>query len=67
MSDDRIPAAKEKLQLQATVRQHQSTLTAQQVSVQRVVALRRTTIFDDDPTDPVLQFDRDPTDPIRTL
>jgi hypothetical protein len=30
-------------------------------------ALRVTTIFDDDPTDPILQFDRDPTDPIRRV
>jgi hypothetical protein len=67
MSDDRIPAVKEKLQLQAMIRQHQSTLTAQQVSVQRVAALRRTTTFDDDPTDPILQYDRDPTDPIRRI
>jgi hypothetical protein len=63
---DKLQGAKRKLQVQSMIKQ---SLAAEQVSVSRAApaALRVTTIFDDDPTDPILQFDRDPTDPIRRV
>ena len=66
MSDEGISAAKQKLQLHATLRSHQASLASEQISIERAALRRRTTtIFDDDPSDPILRFDSDPTDPVR--
>jgi hypothetical protein len=66
MSDEGTSPAKQKLQLHAAVRSHQASLTSAQVSIQRPALRHTTTIFDDDPSDPIIRFDRDPTDPVRT-
>jgi hypothetical protein len=64
MSESSLPPEKAKLELDATVRH---TLSSAQVRVSRAALRRRTTtIFDTDPTDPVIRFDDDPTDPIRS-
>ena len=60
-----LPAVKKKLNFDAIVRQ---TLSAEDITVTRAAARRRrtTTIWDNDPTDPIIQLDDDPTDPIRS-
>ena len=64
ISREELAGAKTKADLDSSVRR---SLASRDVSVSRQTLRRRTTtVFDSDPTDPVIRFDDDPTDPIRS-